>query len=367
MGFSVVFDKVVLLFSFLYLWGGFFWRGGGVVCGWLWCGVAVYPFVFYTWLGIFSWSMSKRAVLALGGNALIKRGQRGTIYEQFANTRESCRSIVAMIQDGWDVAVTHGNGPQVGAIVLQNQAARDLTPEMPLGICVAESEGLIGYMVQQCLSNALARERLEKSVISIVTQVIVDARDPSLVHPTKPIGPYYTDVQAAVMQRDGVKMVKLARGWRMVVPSPDPLRIVEGSIIRRLMDEGIVVIASGGGGMPVIEREDWGLDGLEAVVDKDLAAERLAEAVSAELLVILTDIDRVYLHFNTPEQEPLSRLTLSEVKELYAKGEFPVGSMGPKILSAIRFLEFGGRRVVISNIESGSSSLRGETGTTIVP
>jgi carbamate kinase len=272
-----------------------------------------------------------------------------------------------MIQDGWDVAVTHGNGPQVGAIVLQNQAARELTPEMPLGICVAESEGLIGYMIQQCLANALARERLSKSVITIVTQVIVDPRDPSLVHPTKPIGPYYSEAQAEEKQRSGVSMVKLPRGWRMVVPSPDPLRIVEGPIIRRLMDEGIVVIASGGGGMPVIEKEQWGLDGLEAVVDKDLAAERLAESVSAELLVILTDIDRVYLHFNTVDQQPLKRLSLGEVKALYASGEFPAGSMGPKILSAIRFLEFGGRRGVSSNIESGASSLRGESGTTIVP
>lgn len=311
--------------------------------------------------------MSKRAVLALGGNALIKRGQKGTIYEQFANTRESCRSIVAMIKDGWDVAVTHGNGPQVGAIVLQNQAARELTPEMPLGICVAESEGLIGYMVQQCLANALAREKLSKSVITIVTQVIVDPKDPSLVNPTKPIGPYYSEAQAVEMRRNGIPMVQLPRGWRMVVPSPDPLRIVEGPIIRRLMDEGIVVIASGGGGMPVVEKEAWGLDGLEAVVDKDLAAERLAEAVHAELLMILTDIDRVVLAFQYADQVGMDRLTLSEVKALYAKGEFPAGSMGPKILSAIRFLEFGGKRVVISNIESGNLALLGKTGTTITP
>jgi len=311
--------------------------------------------------------MSKRAVLALGGNALIKPGQKGTIYEQFANTRESCKSIVAMIQDGWDVAVTHGNGPQVGAIVLQNQAARELTPEMPLGICVAESEGLIGYMIQQCLANALAREQLQKSVITIVTQVVVDPQDPSLTNPTKPIGPYYSEQQAAGMRQSGVPMVKLPRGWRMVVPSPDPLRIVEGPIIRRLLDEGIVVIASGGGGMPVVEKERWGLDGLEAVVDKDLAAERLAEAVSAELLVILTDVDRVYLNFNTPDQQGLDRLTLAEVKALYARQQFPAGSMGPKVLSAIRFLEFGGKRVVISNIESGGSCLLGKTGTTILP
>ena len=309
--------------------------------------------------------MSKRAVLALGGNALIKRGQKGTIYEQFANTRESCNSIVAMIQDGWDVAVTHGNGPQVGAIVLQNQAARDVTPEMPLGICVAESEGLIGYMIQQCLANALHRARLKKSVITIVTQVIVDPKDPSLRNPTKPIGPYYSEQQAGEMRQTGIPMVKLPRGWRMVVPSPDPLRIVEGPIIRRLLDEGIVVIASGGGGMPVVEKADWGLDGLEAVVDKDLAAERLAEAVSAELLVILTDIDRVYLHYGSADQQPLDRLSLAEVKALYAQQQFPPGNMGPKILSAIRFLECGGKRVVISNIESGGLSLQGKTGTTL--
>jgi carbamate kinase len=311
--------------------------------------------------------MSKRAVVALGGNALIKKGQQGTIYEQFANTRESCTAIVAMIQDGWDVVVTHGNGPQVGAIVLQNQAARDITPEMPLGICVAESEGLIGYMVQQCLSNALKRQAIDKSVVTLITQVIVDPEDPSLANPTKPIGPYYTEAQASAMKEKGIPMVLLPRGWRMVVPSPDPQRIVEGETIRRLLDEGIVVIASGGGGMPVIEREGWGLDGLEAVVDKDLAAERLAEAIDAELLVILTDIDMVYTDFNTPRQQPLRTCTLAEVRRHYDARQFPVGSMGPKILSAIRFLEFGGKKVVISSIEAGCRALKGETGTTILP
>ncbi len=310
--------------------------------------------------------MKKRAVIALGGNALIKKGQKGTIYEQFANTRESCRSIVHMIKDGWDVVITHGNGPQVGALVLQNQAAKDITPEMPLGICVAESEGLIGYMVQQCLSNALKRDHIDKSVIALITQVIVDPHDPSLSHPTKPIGPYYKEAEALKMLKEGYHMTRLPRGWRMVVPSPDPLRIVEGDIIRKMLDEGIIVIASGGGGMPVIEKEGWGLDGLEAVVDKDLAAERLAEALSADVLMILTDVEKVYVHYNTPQQRPLDKVTFTELKEYYRNGEFPPGNMGPKILAALRFLEYGGDRVVISTIEQGWEALQGKTGTMIV-
>ena len=310
--------------------------------------------------------MKKRAVIALGGNALIKKGQKGTIYEQFANTRESCRSIVQMVKDGWDVVITHGNGPQVGALVLQNQAAKDITPEMPLGICVAESEGLIGYMVQQCLSNALKREHIDKSVIALITQVIIDPDDPSLTNPTKPIGPYYTEDEAFKMLKDGYHMTRLPRGWRMVVPSPDPVRIVEGEIIRKMLDDGIIVIASGGGGMPVIEKKGWGLDGLEAVVDKDLAAERLAEAIDAQVLLILTDVEKVYLYYNTSKQQSLDRVTYSDLKEYYLAGEFPPGSMGPKILAALRFLEFGGDRVVISNIEQGFEALQGKTGTLIV-
>jgi carbamate kinase len=311
-------------------------------------------------------TMKKRAVIALGGNALIKKGQKGTIYEQFANTRESCRSIVQMVKDGWDVVITHGNGPQVGALVLQNQTAKDITPEMPLGICVAESEGLIGYMVQQCLSNALKREHIDKPVIALITQVIVDSNDPSLSNPTKPIGPYYTEDESFKMLKEGYHMTRLPRGWRMVVPSPDPLRIVEGEIIRKMLDDGIIVIASGGGGMPVIEKEGWGLDGLEAVVDKDLAAERLAEAVDAQALLILTDVEKVYLHYNTSKQQPLDTVTFSELKEHYLAGEFPPGNMGPKILAALRFLEFGGDRVIISNIEQGLEALQGKTGTLIV-
>ncbi len=309
--------------------------------------------------------MDKKVIVALGGNALIKRGQEGTIYEQFANTREISKHIVKMIEDGWNVVVTHGNGPQVGAILLQNDLARDVTPSMPLGICVAESEGLIGYMIQQCLSNALKEANVDKPVVALITQVLVDEEDPSFKDPTKPIGPYYGEEEVHELINEGYKIKKAKDGWRIVVPSPDPKSIVEGEIIKKLLDDGILVIASGGGGMPVIEKEGWGLDGIEAVIDKDLASERLAEAVDAELFVILTNVEKVYINFNKKNQKALEKVTLDEIKKHYDAGEFPSGSMGPKVLAAIRFLESGGKKVIISSVEKGYEALNGKTGTHI--
>jgi carbamate kinase len=310
--------------------------------------------------------MSKRAVIALGGNALIKENQEGTIYEQFANTREVCKSIVKMIKDGWDVVITHGNGPQVGSILLQNDLAKDVTPAMPLGICVAESEGLIGYMIQQCLSNALKKSNIDKPVVTLITQVLVDEDDPSFSNPTKPIGPFYDEEEAIELLKEGYQITRQPDGWRIVVPSPDPKSIVEGKIIERMLEDGIVVISSGGGGMPVIEKEGWGLDGLEAVIDKDLAAERVAEAIDAELLLILTNVEKVYLNYNTPQQKSLDIVKLKDIKKYYKEGYFPEGNMGPKILSAIRFLESGGKKVIISDVEKGWEAIKGETGTHII-
>jgi len=310
--------------------------------------------------------MKKRAVVALGGNALIKEGQEGTIYEQFQNTREVSKSIVKMIKDGWDVVITHGNGPQVGAILLQNDLARDVTPAMPLGICVAESEGFIGYMIQQCLSNALKKADVDKPVITLITQVLVDEDDPSFKNPTKPIGPYYSKEEAKELVEEGYKMTDTLDGWRIVVPSPDPKSIVEGDIIKKMLDDDVVVIASGGGGMPVIEKEGWGLDGLEAVIDKDLASERLAESIKADLLLILTKVEKVYLNYKTPQEKPLDKISLKELKKYYTEGHFPPGSMGPKVLASIRFLEYGGgEKVIISHVEKGWEALQGETGTHI--
>jgi len=309
--------------------------------------------------------MKKRAVIALGGNALIKEGQEGNIHEQFANTRLIVKSIINMIKDGWDVVITHGNAPQVGAILLQNDLAKDVTPPMPLGICVAESEGFIGYMLQQCVSNAMKRENIEKPVVALITQVLVDEDDPSFTSPTKPIGPYYDEDEAKEILEDGYQITRQPDGWRIVVPSPDPKSIVEGDVIKKMLDDNIIVIASGGGGMPVIEKEGWGLDGLEAVIDKDLASERLAEAIDAELLLILTNVEKVYINYGTPEQKALNKASLEELKGYYEEGHFPLGSMGPKILAAIRFLESGGKKVIISDVEKGWDAIQGKTGTHI--
>ncbi len=309
--------------------------------------------------------MTKRAVIALGGNALIKPGQKGTIYEQFANTRETVKSIVKIIKDGWDVVLTHGNGPQVGAILLQNQAGRDLVPPMPLGICVAESQGLIGYMIQQCLSNALRKEGIKKDVVTIITQVLVDDNDPAFENPTKPIGPYFDEKQALKLLKDGYQMTKQKNGWRIVVPSPDPKAIVEADVIKNLLDDGVIVIAAGGGGMPVVERRGWGLDGREAVVDKDLSAERLAEDIGANVLLILTDVPYVYLNYGSEKQRALKEVKLEEIRKYYEGGHFPAGSMGPKVLAAIRFLENGGERAIIADIDHAWEALKGETGTHI--
>jgi len=309
--------------------------------------------------------MRKKAVIALGGNALIKNDQEGTIYEQFDNTREVLKHIVRIIKDGWDVVVTHGNGPQVGAILLQNDLARDVTPPMPLGICVAESEGLIGYMIQQCLSNALKKAGIKRPVVALITQVLVDEDDPSLLNPTKPIGPFYSDDEVQDLRDEGYKVKKYSDGWRIVVPSPDPKSIVEGGIINKMLDDNIIVISSGGGGMPVIEKEGWGLDGLEAVIDKDLASERLAEAIKAEMLLILTNVEKAYLNYNKPGQKPLDTIKLKDLKKYYDAGHFPEGSMGPKVLAAIRFLESGGKKVIISHVDKGYKAFKGETGTHI--
>ena len=236
---------------------------------------------------------------------------------------------------------------------------------MPLGICVAESEGLIGYMIQQCLSNALKKAGIDIPVATLITQVLVDEDDPSFKNPTKPIGPYYDEDEANELKKEGYQMIHQPDGWRIVVPSPDPKDIVEKNIIKNLLDDNIVVVASGGGGMPVIEKEGWGLDGLEAVIDKDLSSERLAEAIDAELLLILTDVEKVYLNYNTPAQKELNKITLDELKKYYKKGLFPKGSMGPKILSAIRFLEAGGKKVIITDVEKGWEALNNKTGTHI--
>jgi len=309
--------------------------------------------------------MNQTVIIALGGNALIKKGQTGDIHEQFANTRLISNDIVKMIKQGYRVAITHGNGPQVGSIFLQNNATRDIIPPMPLGICVAESQGFIGYMIQQCMINALQKENINKQITTLITQVLIDENDPSLQNPTKPIGPYYTKEESQHLVSDGYQITKQQRGYRIVVPSPDPLEIIEGNIVKTLLNKDVIVIAAGGGGMPVIKKKDWGLDGIEAVVDKDLASERLAEAIDADILLILTNVKEVYINFNSKNQEALNTVSLQEIKKYYQEGQFPPGSMGPKILAAIRFLEWGGKKVIITDVDHGWDAMNGQTGTHI--
>jgi len=220
-------------------------------------------------------------------------------------------------------------------------------------------------MIQQCLSNALRKEGIKKDVVTIITQVLVDDNDPAFENPTKPIGPYFDERQALKLLKDGYQMTKQKNGWRIVVPSPDPKAIVEADVIKNLLDSGVIVIAAGGGGMPVVERKGWGLDGREAVVDKDLSAERLAEDIGANVLLILTDVPHVYLNYGSEKQRALKEVKLEEMRKYYEDGHFPAGSMGPKVLAAIRFLENGGERAIIADIDHAWEALKGETGTHI--
>ena len=275
-----------------------------------------------------------RVLVALGGNAILQRGQKGNAAEQRDNVQKTVDQIVRMIRAGHEVVVTHGNGPQVGAILIQNELGSASVPAMPMDVCGAESQGLIGYMFCQSFHNTLALEGLSgHEPACVVTQVEVDPADPAFTHPTKPVGPFYTeDAAKNRMAETGEFWIDDAgRGWRRVVPSPDPKSIVEKDVINSLLEKGFTVIASGGGGIPVIRKSDGTYQGVEAVIDKDLAGERLAAAVKADLLMILTDVPRVAINYNTPNQKWLETLTVTEMEALEKEGHFKAGSMGPKV------------------------------------
>jgi len=279
--------------------------------------------------------------------------------------------LAAVIQRGWDIAIVHGNGPQVGNILLQNEAAQATVPALPLDVCVAESQAQIGYVLQQELSNELATRGIKKNVVSIVTQVVVDENDPAMQNPTKPIGPYYDRDRADELKKSkGWKLVYDRRGgYRRVVPSPRPIDIVEKATIQRLMFTGTtdwVVIAAGGGGIPVISKNGEFI-GVEAVSDKDLAAAVLAKVVKEKLFVMLTDVAHVALNFGKVEQTNVGRMTVAEARNYMSQGHFPPGSMGPKVEAAIEFLESGGERVIITNPDNFEKALEGVAGTTITP
>lgn len=307
------------------------------------------------------------AIVALGGNALAPAGERSTVHDQFRHTRDSLGPIVDLVQHGWDVCVVHGNGPQVGDELVRNEAARDEASPLPLGVLVAETAGWIGYMIQQSLENALVRAGARRPVATVITQVQVDPADPALQHPTKFIGRALSPERARQLEAEGHVVRRDGRGnLRRVVGSPAPLAIRELPVVRTLLAAGVVVVACGGGGAPVYEHPTLGWEGIDAVVDKDLAAAVLARDLGAELLLIVTDVDAVYANWGTPEQRRLESLRADEAQRMDAAGAFGEGSMAPKIRAAVDFVRRSKGRAVITSPENGLRAVHGDAGTTIV-
>ncbi|MGA2766703.1 MAG: carbamate kinase [Candidatus Bathyarchaeia archaeon] len=310
--------------------------------------------------------MRKTAVVAIGGNSLITDEDHQTVADQFEATRETCAHIARMVEKGWEVIITHGNGPQVGFILLRSELASKAVHTVPLDSCGAETQGDLGYMIQQSLYNEFLSRDIKNPVVTVVTQVLVRKNDPAFSNPTKPIGPFYSRRKAEKYRKERKWSVAedAGRGWRRVVPSPMPVRIIEQDAIKTLVDQGVVVIAAGGGGIPVI-KENGKLKGVEAVIDKDYASAILAIGLEADLFLISTAVEKVALNFGKPNQELLDKMTLPEAKKYYRQGHFPPGSMGPKIRAIINYLEHGGRKAIITNPENLENALLGKTGTHI--
>ena len=313
--------------------------------------------------------MGRRIVVALGGNAIQRADKLEEVEKQWENVRIACEQLAELVSRGYELVITHGNGPQVGDLLLQQEAAIRQVKPKTLDLLVAMTQGQIGYMLQQTLENELKKRGINKPVATVITRVLVNSDDPDFKDPHKPVGPYYTEEEAReVMKRNGcvVKKVDPAREkpYRRVVPSPDPITIVEGEAIRRMVEAGIIVIASGGGGIPVV-RDDGELRGVEAVIDKDLAGERLAEVVKADVLLILTDVRKVKLNYGKPNEVDIDRMTVEEAKRYMREGHFLPGSMGPKVLACIRFLEWGGEEAIIASLDEAVDAIEGEAGTHI--
>jgi len=310
----------------------------------------------------------KLVVIALGGNALLQRSQKGTFDDQYANVEKTAKRIADLTERGYKIVLTHGNGPQVGATLLRHEAGKNLVPPLPLDACGAETQGFIGYMIQQALRNELKSRGIDKYVVTVITRVIVDKNDPAFEHPTKPVGPFYTKQEAEELSQriPGLTIKEDAgRGYRRVVPSPDPKVIAERSAIRTLVDAGFVVVSTGGGGIPIVE-EDSHAKGVEAVIDKDLAGQRLATLIHANIFVMLTDVDGAYLNFGAPGQELIREATTGKMQRYLDEGQFKEGSMAPKVQAAIRFVESGGERAIIAELGRLSEALEGKAGTQVV-
>jgi len=311
--------------------------------------------------------MPERLVIALGGNALQSKDSAPTAEAQLEVVKQTCEFIAEISRRGYEMAIVHGNGPQVGRIVLASETAKDAVPPMPFDVCGAMSQGYIGYHIQQALKYALNKRNRNYPVVSLTTQVVVDRRDPAFQTPTKPIGAFYTEEEARRLEREkGYTMKEDAgRGWRRVVPSPLPRRIVEIGAVRLLWDHAIV-ITCGGGGVPVIENPDGTLEGVAAVIDKDFAAELLAEAVGADTLLILTEVEKVAIRFGQPDQEDLSHLSLADAARYVREGQFGVGSMLPKVEAAMKFVRANpGKKAIITSLNKALEALDGKTGTVV--
>ncbi|RKX41330.1 MAG: carbamate kinase [Thermotogae bacterium] len=307
-------------------------------------------------------------VIAIGGNAVNRPGEKPSAENMMRNLKETMRYLIDIIKDH-SVVITHGNGPQVGNLLLQQEAARDMVPPFPIDVNDAQTQGSLGYMICQTLYNSLIERNVKKEIAAVVTQIVVDPEDPAFQNPTKPIGPFYSEEEAKrIMEEKKWTMVEDAgRGWRRVVPSPIPVDIIEKDVIRFLVDNGFVVIAAGGGGIPVIRLKDGTLKGVEAVIDKDRASSLLAQELDADMFIILTGVEKVYLNFNKPDQIPLDKLTAEDAEKYLKEGHFPPGSMGPKIESAIDFVKKTGKQCLITDMRKLKQALEGKTGTKIVP
>ncbi len=313
--------------------------------------------------------MAKTALIAIGGNSLVRAGERGTIDEQLANAHATARHIVKLVERGWRLVITHGNGPQVGAALIRSERAAGEVYTHPLDVCVAATQSEIGYIIQRAMEYELRQIGLFTPVMTVLTQVRVDENDPAFDHPTKPIGPFYSAAEAEDKRRTvGWNMIEdAARGYRRVVPSPEPVEVFEEDIVRNILGLGMIVIAVGGGGIPVIEQEHYRVLGREAVIDKDRASALLASGLGVDLFVISTDVRKVFLDYKKPSQRPIDRATAEEMERYCGEGHFAAGSMGPKIESAIRFLRKGGKEVVITSFECLMDAVDGKDGTHIVP
>ena len=312
--------------------------------------------------------MSKSVIIALGGNALSPKDEAGTIYQQFAHTRESLAAIMHFVELGYNICLTHGNGPQVGDELYRMELTHNTIPPLPLGVCVAETQGSIGYMVQQSLQNELKEKNIDREVVTLITQTIVDKNDPSISNPKKYIGRRYDKETAQKLAKQFNWKVKEQEpgSWRQVVPSPMPQFIEHGSSIQTLVDNGTIVIASGGGGIPTFWNDNNKLEGINAVIDKDLSGALLGRVIKSNELWIITDLDHAYLNFGKENQEPILNISSETAKQYFDEGHFMAGSMGPKIQAALYFLKHHGEKAVITSINGIDDAIAGKNGTTII-